>query len=579
MINRHIRTTTLVALLVVSLIAAPFGAAGMGGAATQAAEQTDTESDDLSQIVQSVNTNEIANANESIASFNDQLQQKADLLRVDVENVDQVPAASAESASEAQAEADRLRTAADDREAAIFDRVVTVINDGGVADVDPNAVQSPDDARNVADRLEQQGGLATQAATSLRDAADLVETEIKPNLTAAADKLSAVEAEPTTGTVEGTVTDSDGNAVANATVTVGDQQTTTGEDGSYALELESGEYTVSVSAEGYQDASENVTVEAGGTATVDVALQTTDDGSGDDGSGDDGSETVTDVVESVNANEIASANDAIASFNDQLQQKADLLGVDVENVESVENVTAGSASEAQAEADRLRIAADDREAAIFDRVVTVINDGGVADVDPNEVQSPADARAVADRLEQQGGLASQAAQSLRDAADLVENDLRPPLTGAADKLEALEDTDPEPTTGTVEGTITDANGDPVSNATVAVRDQQTTTADDGSYSLELESGDYTLDVSAEGYQDTSENVTVEADATTTVDVTLAETDDGGEDPGDCPDPEPEPEPEPDPDPDEDPVDTISAIVHAIIDIGSELLGFFATGSR
>ncbi|WP_254523413.1 carboxypeptidase regulatory-like domain-containing protein [Natrinema caseinilyticum] len=562
-----------------SLIAAPFGAAGMGGAATQAAEQTDTESDDLSQIVQSVNTNEIANANESIASFNDQLQQKADLLRVDVENVDQVPAASAESASEAQAEADRLRTAADDREAAIFDRVVTVINDGGVADVDPNAVQSPDDARNVADRLEQQGGLATQAATSLRDAADLVETEIKPNLTAAADKLSAVEAEPTTGTVEGTVTDSDGNAVANATVTVGDQQTTTGEDGSYALELESGEYTVSVSAEGYQDASENVTVEAGGTATVDVALQTTDDGSGDDGSGDDGSETVTDVVESVNANEIASANDAIASFNDQLQQKADLLGVDVENVESVENVTAGSASEAQAEADRLRIAADDREAAIFDRVVTVINDGGVADVDPNEVQSPADARAVADRLEQQGGLASQAAQSLRDAADLVENDLRPPLTGAADKLEALEDTDPEPTTGTVEGTITDANGDPVSNATVAVRDQQTTTADDGSYSLELESGDYTLDVSAEGYQDTSENVTVEADATTTVDVTLAETDDGGEDPGDCPDPEPEPEPEPDPDPDEDPVDTISAIVHAIIDIGSELLGFFATGSR
>ncbi|WP_226005885.1 carboxypeptidase regulatory-like domain-containing protein [Natrinema salinisoli] len=470
-------------------------------------ERIDAQNDDLNQVVETVNNNEIATANDAITSFNSQLQEKASLLSVDVENVSSVDAVEATTVPEAQGEADRLRTDLDARETAIFDKIVTVINEGGVADVNRSEIQSPADAREVADRLEEEGGLATQAAESLRDAADLIENDLRPPLNGAADQLDSVQ--PATGAVEGTITDTDGEPIANATVTAGDQQTTTDENGSYGLDLEPGEYSLAISADGYQDASQNVSVEADATTTVDVTLQQEDDG---------GSDEVGEVVESVNNNEIPTANDAIMSFNSQLQEKASLLSVDVENVSSVDAVEAQSVPEAQDEADRLRADLDARETAIFDKIVTVINEGGVADVNRSEIQSPADAREVADRLEEEGGLATQAAESLRDAADLIENDLRPPLNGGADKLDALEGE--EPTTGTVEGTVTDADGDPIAGATVTVGNETVTTAADGSYAVDLETGDYTLTVSADAYEETSEDVTVEADTTTTVDVTL-----------------------------------------------------------
>ncbi|WP_175480088.1 carboxypeptidase-like regulatory domain-containing protein [Natrinema salaciae] len=491
----------------------------MGADTVPTADRIDAQSDDPSQVVESVNGNEIPAANDAIASFNSQLQEKAGLLGVDVENVSHVGAVEAETVSEAHNEADRLRAAADDREVAIFDKVVTVINDGGVADVNRSEIQSPADARDVADRLEEEGGLATQAAQSLRDAADLIENDLDPALNGAADKLESLTGdESATGAVAGTVTGADGEPIANATVTAGDQQTTTDENGSYELELEPGEHALTVTADGYEDASENVTIEADATTTADVTLQQ---------EGDGGSDSVGEVVESVNGNEIPAANDAIASFNSQLQEKAGLLGVDVENVTHVDEAQAETVSEAHDEADRLRAAADDREVAIFDKVVTVINDGGVADVNRSEIQSPADARDVADRLEEEGGLATQAAQSLRDAADLIENDLDPALNGAADKLESLEGD--EPATGTVAGTVTGADGEPIANATVTAGDQQTTTDENGSYELELEPGEYALAVSAEGYQNASEDVTVEATATTTADATLQQEGDGGSD--------------------------------------------------
>ncbi|MDF9745116.1 carboxypeptidase regulatory-like domain-containing protein [Natrinema salsiterrestre] len=479
-------------------------------------ERIDAQNDDLNQVVETVNNDEIPTANDAITSFNSQLQEKASLLSVDVENVSSVDAVEATTVPEAQSEADRLRTDLDTRETAIFDKIVTVINEGGVADVNRSEIQSPADAREIADRLEEEGGLATQAAESLRDAADLIENDLRPPLNGAADRLDSVQ--PATGAVEGTVTDADGEPIANATVTAGDQETTTDENGSYGLELEPGEYTLAVSADGYQDASQNVSVEADATATTDVTLQQADDG---------GSDEVGQVVDEVNTNEIPAANDGLTSFNSQLQEKASLLSVDVENVSSVDAVEATTVPEAQDEADRLRTDLDARETAIFDKIVTVINEGGVADVNRSEIQSPADAREVADRLEEEGGLATQAAESLRDAADLIENDLRPPLNGGADELDALEGE--EPTTGTVEGTVTDESGAAVAGATVTAGDQQTTTDESGTYTLEFEPGEYTLAVSAEGYQDASQNVSVEADATTTVDVTLQQEDDGGSD--------------------------------------------------
>jgi hypothetical protein len=75
--------------------------------------------------------------------------------------------------------------------------------------------------------------------------------------------------------------------------------------------------------------------------------------------------------------------------------------------------------------------------------------------------------------------------------------------------------------GTISGTVTDENGDPVEGATVLAGGTEVTTASDGTYELEVETGTYDLRVSADGYQEASTQVQVEAEATTTQDVELA----------------------------------------------------------
>lgn len=75
------------------------------------------------------------------------------------------------------------------------------------------------------------------------------------------------------GTVSGKVTDSaNGNAIAGATVTVGNTATATAADGSYSFTLPVGDYTVTASAYGYAAKSAPAAVTDGGTTTVNLAL-------------------------------------------------------------------------------------------------------------------------------------------------------------------------------------------------------------------------------------------------------------------------------------------------------------------
>ncbi|AQL42407.1 hypothetical protein BV210_06625 [Halorientalis sp. IM1011] len=78
------------------------------------------------------------------------------------------------------------------------------------------------------------------------------------------------------------------------------------------------------------------------------------------------------------------------------------------------------------------------------------------------------------------------------------------------------------TTGTVEGTVSDASGSAIDGATVSAGSQSTTTSADGSYTLTLDAGDYTVEASAQGYNTSSQDVTVTAGETTTADFTLSE---------------------------------------------------------
>jgi hypothetical protein len=86
--------------------------------------------------------------------------------------------------------------------------------------------------------------------------------------------MSATPPGTTTGAISGAVTDaSTGSAVSGATVSVGTHTATTSGSGSYSLsEVQEGTYTLTVSATGYQQYTQSVTVTAGGVTTANVAL-------------------------------------------------------------------------------------------------------------------------------------------------------------------------------------------------------------------------------------------------------------------------------------------------------------------
>ncbi|MFD7307419.1 S8 family serine peptidase [Promicromonospora sp. NPDC059942] len=77
--------------------------------------------------------------------------------------------------------------------------------------------------------------------------------------------------------------------------------------------------------------------------------------------------------------------------------------------------------------------------------------------------------------------------------------------------------------GTLAGTVTDADGEPVAGATVAAEGRhspRTVTGRDGTYSMSVIAGDYDVTTSAFGYLASSARATVAVDTTSTLDATL-----------------------------------------------------------
>ncbi len=98
--------------------------------------------------------------------------------------------------------------------------------------------------------------------------------------------------------------------------------------------------------------------------------------------------------------------------------------------------------------------------------------------------------------------------------------------GRLDAL-ALVEAAPTEDAGTLSGTVTDAGtGDPLADAEITVTGadeftRSTSTDDDGSYSMTLLAGDYTVTAAAFGYETSSADVTITANETTTQDFSLA----------------------------------------------------------
>lgn len=97
-----------------------------------------------------------------------------------------------------------------------------------------------------------------------------------------------------------------------------------------------------------------------------------------------------------------------------------------------------------------------------------------------------------------------------------------PATSGSGTVTILEEQTPS---GTVSGTVTDEDGNPIEGASVRVGGTEATTDADGSYELEVQEGSYELKIGADGYQDVTNDIEVTGDETATADATLTETED------------------------------------------------------
>lgn len=155
-------------------------------------------------------------------------------------------------------------------------------------------------------------------------------------------------------------------------------------------------------------------------------------------------------------------------------------------------------------------------------------------IDPDDIETPDDARAEGDGFVDDYGhitdRADEGQDGLYEVADSVE-ELNDRFGDALNQLEteAFSDAD----MGTIEGTVTDEDGDPIEGVEIEAEEGpgEATTDENGEYEIEILSGDNTLVFSHADLATTEEEVSVGTDETETVDVTMAEDgdeeDDGG----------------------------------------------------
>ena len=94
-------------------------------------------------------------------------------------------------------------------------------------------------------------------------------------------------AQGTLATISGTITDSSGQAISNATVSVDNltsgqmKETQTGADGRYNMtSLTPGDYEITVRAQGFSTREDRVTLQAGASGTMDLVLDALSNGEG-----------------------------------------------------------------------------------------------------------------------------------------------------------------------------------------------------------------------------------------------------------------------------------------------------------
>ncbi|MFC4542851.1 carboxypeptidase regulatory-like domain-containing protein [Halosolutus amylolyticus] len=484
---REILTLVFAVALIAST--ASMGVAGATGTGATAGDERD---DEVVRVVAGINEGSIAETNDRVAGINDRLENVEPVMKIDP--------LEAETREEGKAEAKRLSDDADRLQDDTLTQVPKEINEqAGFEMTDPDAIRTPQDARDEADRIESNypGEDAERAAQALRDAADFVE-EFQRDLSRASTDLLEVAAEPPTGTVEGTATDESGEPIAGVTVSIGGEEVTTDRSGSYEFELIEDEYTLRGSTAGYVDGKETVEVVGDRETTVDLTLEA--DERYDyrtvalPAAADAGETVVSEVdVEPIAATENVSDYEVAVEYDPAVVE--------------LEDVTDGEWVDPE-------IASEDPEAG----TVTVVPNEDAATFD--DTAAPFHAFGLEFTLV--GDPGDESALAFDGEASAIEPELNlGMLDPTEDVTVAWADGGVSATPlGTIEGTVTDGDGEPVEGATVDAGEATATTDAGGAYELELRAGDYTLSVNAPNHRGSTASVSVTAGATETIDVGL-----------------------------------------------------------
>jgi len=325
-------------------------------------------------------------------------------------------------------------------------------------------------------------------------------------------------APPTTGSTTGTVTDAvTGAAIVGATVTDGTRSATSDANGGYTIaNVPGGTYTVTATASGYDSASQSVQVTAGQTSTADFALSplpgaiagtVTDAATGATIAG----ATVTDGTRSATSD--ANGGYSIANVPAGTYTVTATASGYNSASQSVQ-VTAGQTSTANFVLSPPpapgAIAGTVKDAATGATIAgaTVTDGTRSATSNANGGYSIASVPAGTYTVTATASGYNSASQSVQVTA------------GQTSTANFVLSAPPPP--GAIAGTVRDAaTGATIAGATVKVGVASTTTDASGQYVLsDLTEGSYTETVSASGYADVSQSVSVVTGQTTVVNVNL-----------------------------------------------------------
>lgn len=335
-----------------------------------------------------------------------------------------------------------------------------------------------------------------------------------------------------TSDVSGTVTDSDGNAVADATVEAinssGDvvASGTTASDGSYSLTglSDNTDYTLAVTASGYDDASKSFSTGSGTSETVDISMTTstyTVGGTVTDSTGtaiENASVTITDSsgVEVGQTKTDSNGHYSISGVEHGTEATIEVAAdgyVTASKTVTVDSATTADFSLSTASYSYAATVEDSSGTAISSATVELLDsDGNVVSSGTTDTNGQVSVSAPSGSYDVR--ISASGYDSATGTADLS-------TSGDSGTFQLAE------STYVLDGTVTDSSGNAIGGASVTLLDssgatvKEVSTASDGTYSFSgVKSGDYTVEVAASDYEAGSKSVTV--DGATTADFQLTQ---------------------------------------------------------